>query len=148
MVFRKEKFSENISLLTDVLSAAKPMFFYILNHVVLGKIYLCVKVSGEDACETAVKYGKLNALCASCYALVKNIFTVKMCSINIAPDFTSEKSEVDFDVKASLRPLYLLGGAAVFLKNYIKIQLQKTDLAENNNKTINNRKTVDNNESE
>lgn len=136
-----KSFSEKLIQIKELLEAAKPAVIYLLNRTALD-IYLNMKVSGEDACETAVQYGRMNALCACVYASVKNIFKVKKCRVFITPDFTAEESEISYDVKASLIPLHILGAAAVFIRDYIKIQSQKT-YEDSQNTVNNNRKTVD-----
>lgn len=117
--------SEKIEDITSFINAAKPAVMFILKRIVLVKLNADILVADEDAHKTALAYGKTHAACASFYALLKNIFKIKECRVNITPDFTSEKSRVGYDVKVSLRPIFVLGALAIFFKEYIKSQTQK-----------------------
>ena len=134
-----ESFAQKLTNIKEFISSAAPAVKFLLNHIVLVNIYLDMKISGEDACETAVNYGKMNALCASVYAVIKNVFKVKRCRVFITPDFTAEQSDIKYDVKASVLPLYIIGALAVFFIDFLKNQLNNP-IKEKENISIQNGK--------
>jgi hypothetical protein len=60
-----------------------------------------VVVSSPDAAKTAETYGKFCFILNTAYALLCRIFTVKDFSINLGPDFTSEKTTAQGEIKIS-----------------------------------------------
>ena len=134
-----------LSTIKDLITAALPAFGFVLRHIVIENIYLNVKVSCEDACDTAVQYGRLSAACASLSGLIKNVFKVKKYRVILNPDFTAGKSEVEGDLKLSVMPIIVLVGAIKFLIAYLKIQRNK-QIEENSEEIADKqqiRKTVD-----
>ena len=68
-------------------------------------------VAGEDAADTAMAYGRVNAVVYTAYALALGFLRIEKPDIQIRPDFTAEEGKVDFASRARLTPLVALGAA-------------------------------------
>lgn len=107
-----------------VKSAKKPVKL-LLRHLKIKNVKLFVLVSGPDACETAIRYGKLNAAVYSTLATVKNIVTVRRTSIEIRPDFTEAEEQAAFQGEVCIAPLFALAAGVVFAVSFLKEMVAK-----------------------
>ncbi len=89
----------------------------------INDLCLQMAVAGNDAAETAITYGKVNAAVYSMYALVSRIVTLRRTYIQIIPDFLSEESRVEVSGELFFRIGALLAaafsGGFFFLKKYL-----------------------------
>ncbi len=90
-------------------------------HTVFGRFRLQIGVSGGDAAETAVNYGHVCGAVGSATSLLLGYAKCKDCRIDVAPDFRSEQSSVDFEMKARVASFFLLQAALRALFQSLKI---------------------------
>lgn len=103
--------------------AAKKIF----EHTVFARFRLQIGVSGGDAAKTAVNYGYVCGAVGSATSLLLGHAKCKDCRIGITPDFRSEQSSVDFEMKARVASFFLLQTALRALFQFLKfIKAAKT----------------------
>lgn len=106
----KEK---GLSWLVDVIKKVADLAVgalkYFFRHIIIRKFMLSITIAGDDAADTAVKYGKL---CAAVYPSVGIIAGAARCKkygIDIAPDFgRGAKTEINMYLKARVLLLWLV----------------------------------------
>lgn len=97
-------------------------FKRLIKHIVIKNTEFRLVVVGNDAADTAVKYG---AVCSAVYpvlTLLAECFTFKPDAISVSAGF--DKKEMDFLLKTdfSVRIIYLLIFALSAIKEYIKLK--------------------------
>ena len=101
---------------TAVKSAKKPTIL-LLRRLKVKNVKLFVLVSGQDACETAIRYGQLNA--------VNNVVTVPKPRLVIPPDLTECQEQASFQGEISLIPAFVLGAGILFTISFLKEMVKK-----------------------
>ena len=88
------------------------------SHILIKKFSLSISAAGDDAADTAIKYGKY---CAVVYPAVGTIVRVVKCKgygVDINPNFSEKaETEINFDFAARIFAFRLIGLA---VKNGIK----------------------------
>lgn len=94
------------------------------NYIILDKIHFRCKIAGEDAADTAIKYGELQILAGITFATLRNFFKLKFDVFSIAPDFTGEEN----DLRLSLT-VRMPFAVALFIgiRFFIRLVLEKLD---------------------
>ena len=88
-------------------------------NTVVTNFDLDIKVSGDDAADTALKYGKLCGVIYSAVSIVCNATQTKSYNLNVTPDFDDEaQSLVRCDIRFYIRVFYVL---KYLLKALIKL---------------------------
>lgn len=80
------------------------------SHILVKKLSLSISVAGDDAADTAIKYGKY---CAVVYPAVGTIVRVAKCKgygVDINPNFSEKaETEINFDFAARIFAFRLIG---------------------------------------
>ena len=80
------------------------------SHILVKKLSLSISVAGDDAADTAIKYGRY---CASVYPAVGTIVRVVKCKgygVDISPNFSEKaETEINFDFAARIFAFRLIG---------------------------------------
>ncbi len=110
----------------------KKIFSKLFKGVKISSFTVDFVVSGNDACEAAINYGKVSTAVYNVIALLKLMFKVSVKSVDICCDFDSKKSRYDFSADITLglgtAIALLLGALFGYLKNKSKIdELGKSD---------------------
>lgn len=87
---------------------AKPLG-KLFKGIFLDDLVVDFKICGEDACEAAVNYGKINALFYNGLSVVRLLFPVTVKTVDIVCDFDGKKSVYDCSLSVKLRLGTLLG---------------------------------------
>ena len=85
-------------------SAAKGVF----THIYFARFLLEIRVAGEDAAKTAVDYGCVCGIVGPAASLMLGHAKCRDCRIRVVPDFCSEKSSVEFSMKARVAVFFLV----------------------------------------
>ena len=99
-----------------ILKAAKT----VTSHLVISKLDINVLVVGDDAADTAMKFGYL---CSAVYPIVSIIEShIKKCkhNENIVAGFNDSETKIYLVLKARIKPLFLAGAAVTALFRGIK----------------------------
>ena len=83
-----------------------------LRVIVVDRLQVRLIVVGEDAADTAVRYGKI---CAAVYPAQAMLDTV----IDVEPGFLQEKSSTAVDLRAHVQPLRVLAAAVGLLVRWL-----------------------------
>ena len=117
-----------INLIKKVAELAKDVLKDFFKHIIINKFMLSITISGNDAADKAIKYGKL---CASVYpaaVIITGKAKCKKCGIDIAPDFDKKsKASVYFDLKARTIVLRIVGLIIKYGFKGIKLMLEIKD---------------------
>ncbi len=131
---KKEKkpleFSKLIGTVTDLLASLKGGAAMIIRGFRIYRLRLTMVVAEEDAAQTAVNYGKCNAAIYSAYALATHFLNLCDPEIDIRPDFVSEKSFVDFEMRGRLLPITVLIAAIRIFASFLVKTIQRKKLQE------------------
>ncbi len=87
--------------------------------------YLSIGISGENAADIAVKYGKYRIVLANLLSYFDNINHIKKENINIYPNFLECEDTLKMDIDISSRLIFILYEMMIFAKNYVKISNEK-----------------------
>lgn len=87
---------------------AKPLG-KLFKGIFLDDLVVDFKICGEDACEAAVNYGKINAIFYNGLSVVRLLFPVTVKTVDIVCDFDEKKSVYDCSLSVKLRLGTLLG---------------------------------------
>ena len=99
---------EVLDLLQTLHRRTSPAVRRLLRRTSLAKFRLRMIVAGQDAADTAIRFGKLNAQVFTAVALVKGIIRLKADQIEILPGFGVSQSETSYSGEMRLAPLALL----------------------------------------
>lgn len=95
----------------------------LFRHLVILRYDLELSVSGSDASDTAIAYGKM---CAAVYnassLFLSSVRSRKRVSVRVYPNFFTEKSTVEFHGVLSVKPLWLLTAGIWALIQFIQFQ--------------------------
>lgn len=112
--FTSENFAEVLGIIKESLGNLKDYFKALLRAFNIRKLNVVWKISSDDACKTAVDYGKYSGLFYTVYAFVSNYVDIKPKRIDISPDFTQEKSTINGSLKINLIPAKIISSTVIF----------------------------------
>lgn len=122
----KKGLSGLVSLFTSLARIAAGALKGLFSHIVIKKMDVGIALSGSDAADTAVNYGKL---CSVFYPAVNIIVAATVCkdyNVSIEPVFDPDKdTEYYADVHAYLRIIFAL---AVAIKAAVKLLIVRIKL--------------------
>lgn len=120
-LYRSKGLSGFLKILGEAAKIAGGAAKKIFEHTVFARFRLQIGVSGGDAAETAVNYGYVCGAVGSATSLLLGRAKCKECLIGITPDFRSEQSSVNFEMKARVASFFLLQAALRALFQSMKI---------------------------
>jgi len=110
----------------------------LLSHIRITKFSLYMTVCGEDADETAIKYGQVSMGVYNLLGHLDNLIKVKIKGVDIISDFVSDEPQYDIYFKVKLRLCHILwAGLRIFtrfLVNTIKNKRQQKPLPQKQEK--------------
>lgn len=99
---------ELLDLLQKLQQRISPAMRRLLRRTSLAKLRLRMVVVGEDAAETAIKFGKVNAQVFAAVALLEGTIRLKAEQIEVVPGFGAEQGEISYSGVVRFVPLALL----------------------------------------
>lgn len=103
-------------LIKIVLGSAKELF----KKIYIDFIDLSIVVVGDDAADTAIKYGKIYSFISFASSVLMENLNVSKSHINVAPGFNFKESKVNCIAKIHFIPLSIVKIAISMLFNFIK----------------------------
>lgn len=77
-------------------------------HIIVKKLMLSITVAGDDAADTAVKYGGCCSAVYPAFGIVVSSVKCKSCGVDISPDFDEKaSSSANLELEASIRAMWL-----------------------------------------
>ncbi len=123
----KKGLSGLLSMLTETVKLIGSTAKGIYSNIVIEKLDLNITIVGDDAADTALKYGKLCGVFYSGISVVcDNVKKVDDYNIDIKPDFDDEaKGKVFADTKFYIRVFYVLKYALKALFRMLVIRYRR-----------------------
>jgi hypothetical protein len=109
-----------LTMMRELARMAGVVLKRLCRHMVVKKFRLSVTICGEDAADTALRYG---GACAVLYPAVSAIVSNTKCEhyqVEVHPAFNGEKEEIQFLFKARVALLFVLGSALAALAHYFR----------------------------
>lgn len=121
-VFRDKGAADSVKFILQVLKILNAASRKILRRTTINKIFLEIKVCGDDAADTALKYGKIQSGVNFAAGFISSVNTPKKYNINIYPDFTGNKTLCRFYIDIYARAFFILYEVVLFIIEYAKIR--------------------------
>lgn len=125
----KKKSSEKLelSLIKQLLPPAKTLFARVCRAITICRVKAYCPVSDSDPAKTALKYGRTCAELGAAYALLSEVFNVRVDNIEIVPDFEREhKGEGSFYCEIHALLIMIVSAAIAFLIKFLKLKSNKS----------------------
>ena len=122
-VTNTSKTYDDLMAIIEILKALVNKFKKVLKHVSLKNFQFVIKVVGNDAADTAIKYG---TVCAALYPvsnLLDNCLNFKPSNISVFSDFSGDKTDYFLKGQVSVKLIYLLIFAVSSFIDLIKIRM-------------------------
>lgn len=78
------------------------------------------KVSGEDAADCAIRYGRVCGIIGTTVSLTGDLFSADSVKIRVFPDFIAEEDRLALETDITIVPIGLVAGALMIAAKYIK----------------------------
>lgn len=115
----KKLVSDKIEFLVGVWESAQRPLLKIFKGFKLSDLYIDFVIADEDAYDCALKYGKYSALVFNGIAFFSQLFTVRLKTIDVHPQFGVSKGRWDTSGKLSFRLGTVVIAGAWFLLTYL-----------------------------
>lgn len=99
------QFTEQLGVAIDLLSSLGGGAGLVVRRFRIYLLRLHFVVAEDDAAQTAIAYGRVNAAVYTVYAAAGRLFNLAPPDIEIRPDFTTEEGSVDFELRGRLMPI-------------------------------------------
>lgn len=99
---------EILEIVKEALGSVKNPLGYLLRHIHFRNVWLKILIAKSDAHQTALTYGKFNAMIHSVVSLMKNCVDIKIDDIQIQANFISEEEWFKGGAKLKFRPINVL----------------------------------------
>ena len=114
----KKTLSDKIEFIVDIWESAQRPLLKIFKGFRLKDLYIDFVIADEDAYDCAMKYGKYSTLVYNCIAFFSEIFTVRLKTIDVRPQFGVSKGRWDAAGKLYFRLGTVVIAGAWFLITY------------------------------
>lgn len=139
--YRTQGFDATLQLIADAMNATTGIFGGIFRHFVFRELYLEMIISGPDAAQTAIKYGRISSAVFPAMGYLCSKAKVKKYDIDISPDFLAVKDEAMFHFQFGLCPIFVTNSVIVAGFKLFKNVLLK--LIKVNNEDNKDKKTLE-----
>lgn len=125
---KKEKrdFAAIIGAAMDFIASLGGGAKLLLRHVRVYRVRMSIVVAEDDAAQTAITFGRMNALVYTAYTAARGLINLQKPDISIAPDFTAQEGSYLFEARGRLLPIVAVAAAvrigAAFLVKTVKRQ--------------------------
>lgn len=123
---------EILELVKQALSSLKNPLGWFLRRIHYRDIWLNIIVCQEDAHQTALRYGQVQAIFHSVFSLLRNCIDIKTTEVQINADFIGEEEKFAGGGKIKLRPInaiiFVFWFAGSFAIGYLKRKYRESQL--------------------
>ena len=99
-----------LNLIKKVAELAVSALQDFFSHILVKKLSLSISVAGDDAADTAIKYGKYCAIVYPAVGTIVRAVKCKVYGVDINPNFSEKaKTEINFDFAARVFTFRLIG---------------------------------------
>jgi Ca2+/Na+ antiporter len=117
-----------VDLTSEFASLLAKVAYELRKHLVIRKLVVDYNVTGKDAADTALKFGKLSAVFFTNYGIICSLVKVKNREVNFVPDYLGSKSNQKMIIHISYRILSLIAVALSGLKGFMKINSREKSI--------------------
>lgn len=114
---------DKIITLVNMLKSILSKFKKLLKHTVVKSFKFNITVAGEDAADTAIKYGKVCSLVYPIATLFGECVNFKPEDISVYSDFSGADTNFNLEFLVKLRVIYLLGFVVSSVFNILKLRM-------------------------
>lgn len=107
-LYKKRGFDGLIQIIKEVTLIVKNASTKILKHTVVKKLKIDLVIVGDDAGDTAMKYGYVCAAIYPAVSILDSNIKIKHKEIDILPGFNEDKMKILVESKVNIRSLFLL----------------------------------------
>ena len=108
-LYKKRGLDGLFEILSDVISIIKDTSTKLIKHIVIKKLKIDLLIVGEDAGDTAMKYGYICSALYPAVSFIDSNMKLKKKQIDIEPGFTEKETKIFAETKVSIRPWFALG---------------------------------------
>lgn len=123
---------EILELVKQALNSLKNPLGWFLRRIRYRDIWLNIIVCQEDAHQTALRYGQVQAIFHSVFSLLRNCIDIKTTEVQINADFIGEEEKFAGGGKIKLRPInaiiFVFWFAGSFAIGYLKRKYRESQL--------------------
>ncbi len=123
--------NETIALIKEISKLALGILRHLFSHIIIDDLNINFVVVGNDAADTAIKYGYTCSAVFPALSVIMSIVNCKRRTVEINPGFNEKDSNVEFLVKFHIKPIFAISTLIVTAFKYIKWMI-KTKLREGN----------------
>ncbi len=139
---QKRTLVETMDMIIDIVNKYGPGAKMILRNIRFHNIELYWKISGEDAADCGIKYGRICAWFGGVSAFFRNLIRIEHQKLKIFPDFLAVKDEIYGGADLEFNPLIVLIGALRMGVVYIKDIFKKAKQNKKRRKALAKRQNI------
>ena len=138
--YNNQGFAATVNLIRTAAAQLGGFLKGVYRAFVIENLTVLLKVSaGDDAAQTAVKYGKVCSAVYPAMGFICSNMKVKQYDVNVVPDFISAENTATFKISLSVRPIKLTNAVIVLAFRLIfKVLLKLLKGSKKNDKSITN----------
>lgn len=138
--YNNQGFTATVNLIRTAAAQLGGFLKGVYRAFVIENLTVLLKVSaGDDAAQTAVKYGKVCSAVYPAMGFICSNMKVKQYDVNVVPDFISAENTATFKLSLSVRPIKLTNAVIVLAFRLIfKVLLKLLKGSKKNDKSITN----------
>lgn len=138
--YNNQGFTATVNLIRTAAAQLGGFLKGVYRAFVIENLTVLLKVSaGDDAAQTAVKYGKVCSVVYPAMGFICSNMKVKQYDVNVVPDFISAENTATFKLSLSVRPIKLTNAVIVLAFRLIfKVLLKLLKGSKKNDKSITN----------
>ena len=138
--YNNQGFAATVNLIRTAAAQLGGFLKGVYRAFVIENLTVLLKVSaGDDAAQTAVKYGKVCSAVYPAMGFICSNMKVKQYDVNVVPDFISAENMATFKLSLSVRPIKLTNAVIVLAFRLIfKVLLKLLKGSKKNDKSITN----------
>lgn len=136
--YNNQGFAATVNLIRTAAAQLGGFLKGVYRAFVIENLTVLLKVSaGDDAAQTAVKYGKVCSAVYPAMGFICSNMKVKQYDVNVVPDFISAENTATFKLSLSVRPIKLTNAVIVLAFRLIfKVLLKLLKGSKKNNKFV------------
>jgi len=112
-IYIEQGYDGIVKMLVAVKESLGSFFGKLYKTFTINEFYLTMHVTGSDAADTAIKYGKLSSWLFPTLGKVASTCKMKKYDIDISPDFLGVKNEADLYLNVSVVPIRITNAVIV-----------------------------------
>lgn len=120
-LYQKRGLDGLFEIVGEVVSIIKDTSSMVLRHIVIKKLKIDLLIVGDDAADSAMKYGYACSLIYPMVSFIDSTIKLQKREIDIEAGFNKEETKVLAETKVNIRPWFALG--AILLGGFRSIKL-------------------------